>query len=272
MRKAILVITMHLTLMPLAYAQVDDSTHYDQEEVVEGGSDETYSEDEAEIPVTLASPEKLQSTQRYKTEEVTLKKFDSKKWKEVVGSTNYDEKKPDRPKEREKKNSTLSGGGSIPWNGAVLKPISYLLIIGIVVWILYYIVKNTSLEQKLKKTTVMKSDFEAPIENIEEIDIHSLLEQARAAGDFRLATRLYYLSILKKLNERGLIVWKRDKTNHDYLSELFSQENYFEEMSGLTRSYEQIWYGERTLTENSFQKLASRFETVYQRLHTSSTS
>jgi hypothetical protein len=272
MRKALLVITLHLAFLPLAYAQVEDSTYYNQEEVTVDENNETYSDDEAETPVTLVTPETLQSTQQYKNEKVALKKFDDKKWKKVVGNTNYDEEKRDKPKEREKRNSTSSSGGSMPWNGAILQPIAYLLIIGIVVWILFYIVKNTSLEQKLKKTTVVKSDFEAPIENIEDMDIHSLLDQARAAGNFRLATRLYYLSILKKLNEHGLITWKKDKTNHDYLSELFSREYYFEEMSGLTLSYEQVWYGDHTLTETSFQKLASRFETVYQKLHTTSAS
>jgi hypothetical protein len=270
MKKVVLAIAIHLAFLPLAYAQVEDSTYLDQKEVIEEGSDETYSDDEVETPVTLASPEKLPSTQQYKADKITLKKFDNKKWKEVVGSTNYDEKKSPKPKERENKNSPSSSIGSMPWNGAILKPIAYLLIIGIVVWILFYIIRNTSLEQKLKKTTVVKSDLEAPIENIEEMDIHSLLEQARAAGDFRLATRLYYLSILKKLNEHGFIAWKKDKTNHDYLSELFSREYYFEEVSGLTLSYEQVWYGDRTLTEASFQKLASRFETVYQKLHSTS--
>jgi hypothetical protein len=267
MKKTVLLIVLQFILGTAAFAQ-EDSTSYGEEEPVEETTDKIYADDESETPIPLLAPEKLPSTQRYRAEKFSVKKFDDKKWKSVVGTTDYNET-PDKPKEDPKK--TIQPF-RLPWNSAILKPIAYVLIIGIVAWILFYILKNISSDLKLRKTQVEKSNAEAPIENIEEVDLQSLLERARAERDFRLAIRLYYLILLKKLNEDGVIRWKKDKTNRDYLSELFAREYYFEEMSRLTVSYEQVWYGERLLTETTFQKLAAGFETVYQKINTVSAS
>jgi hypothetical protein len=95
-----------------------------------------------------------------------------------------------------------------------------------------------------------------------------LLAQARSAGNFKLAVRFYFLSILKKLHNSGIISWKRDKTNRDYLYELFSRNYYFEEIRRLTNSYEEVWYGEHVLTEESFQVLTEDFERIHDKLKT----
>ena len=58
-------------------------------------------------------------------------------------------------------------------------------------------------------------------------DIHSLkpeeitdgIDEAMAAGDFRLAVRLIYLTMLRDLHERGIVIWKHDKTPEDYAHE-----------------------------------------------------
>jgi hypothetical protein len=268
MKKTILLILLQVILGTLVFSQVD-STAYVEEETPEEATDETYADDESETPIQLVAPEKLPSTQRYQAEKISVKKFDDKKWKTVVGTTDYNEAPPNKRKEDSKKTTPSF---SMPWNSGILKPIAYLFIIGIVAWILFYIVKNISSDLKLRKTRVEKSDVEAPLENIEEVDLLSLLAQARAEKDFRFAIRLYYLSLLKKLNEEGIIRWKKDKTNRDYLSELFLRQYYFEEMSRLTVSYEQVWYGERLLTETTFQKLVAGFETVYQKINTASAS
>jgi hypothetical protein len=72
--------------------------------------------------------------------------------------------------------------------------------------------------------------------------------------------------MLKKLNEIGMIAWKRDKTNRDYLGELFQRNFLFDEIRKLTLSYEAVWYGEHELKAESYQELTKRFEITYQKL------
>jgi hypothetical protein len=244
-----------------------DSLDDEQEIPADEQSEEssyTYSESE-ETPHTLVAPDQLKSTRQYQSEEMEVREFDDEKWKAVVGDNDFIE---DPEKKTKKRRTSLP---SIPWAGLVLKIISYIVIVGVVVYILYYILKNTSLDKKVKSTRLQVSDVDKHVENIEEIDIEGLLAQARAEGNFKLAIRLYYLSILKKLNETGVITWKKDKTNRDYLSELFSRDYYFDEVRKLTLSYEEVWYGEHVLTPDSFQRLTTHFETVYHKINTPQT-
>jgi hypothetical protein len=81
--------------------------------------------------------------------------------------------------------------------------------------------------------------------------------------------RLYFLDLLKKLNENGVIVWTKDKTNRDYLSELFSKQFHFDEIRRLTLAYERVWYGEHIPTEESYRELRNDFQQTNQKLKVS---
>jgi hypothetical protein len=84
-------------------------------------------------------------------------------------------------------------------------------------------------------------------EDIHAVDFPTRIAEAEAAGDYRLAVRLGFLSVLKQLTDRGLLDWRPEKTNADYLAELpggplhtaFRQ---------VARQFEYAWYGELPLT------------------------
>ena len=91
-------------------------------------------------------------------------------------------------------------------------------------------------------------------ENIHEVDFPARIAAAEEAGDFRLATRLGYLAVLKTLTDQGLINWQPDKTNQTYLHELSNGalRNSFREA---TRQFEYVWYGELPLTAALYQQV-----------------
>lgn len=211
----------------------------------------------------LVAPKELETTRRYETENLSIVRFDEKKWKEIVG----DEKFQETPA----KSRGISPRFSAPWAGPLVRIVSYLVIIVVIVLVVYFVVRNISLDLKIKRDQIRTDDLEQPVEDIENIDISGLLEQARREGNFRMAVRLYYLGLLKKLHEMEKIVWKKDKTNRDYLGELFSKEFYFPEMRRLTLSYEAVWYGEHDLNSESFQRLSSQFESVFHELNSQQT-
>ena len=92
-------------------------------------------------------------------------------------------------------------------------------IIALIVALLYYLVRqglflrNTAIPQG---NTFSLADIE---DNLHESNLHSFLAQAEANGDYRLAVRLYYLNILKNMSLREYIIWKKDKTNTQYLAD-----------------------------------------------------
>jgi hypothetical protein len=104
------------------------------------------------------------------------------------------------------------------------------------------------------------------VENIEKLDIDAMLDKARAEKNYKTAVRLYYLRLLQGLAQRGMISWKKDKTNREYLGELLSRNFFFEEIRGLTLTYESVWYGDHTLRTDTFDGLVSRFERMHQQI------
>lgn len=183
--------------------------------------------------------------------------FDEARWKEIVGDTDYTE--------RERKT-----GFNLPamsWAGPLFKVISYVVIIGLVLWIFYYLITNIGFGAGIQRTAIVVDAATGQIENIETVDIETLLLQAKRDRNFRLAIRLYYLGILKKLHGRGVIGWKKDKTNRDYLAELYAKDFHYGEMRRLTLLYEAVWYGEHTPGAESFESLTERFETMYRKIN-----
>lgn len=97
-------------------------------------------------------------------------------------------------------------------------------------------------------------DYDTAGENIHELDFRSRIAEAEAAGNYRLATRLGYLALLKQLSDQGLIRWQPDKTNHAYLAELGAGP-LREAFREATRLFEYVWYGELSLNARLYRQV-----------------
>ena len=156
---------------------------------------------------------------------------------------------------------------SIPF----LDVIFYAIAIGIIGYILYLIIKNTSIKSSTKIAKPENNDPSAPVEDIKELEIDRLLREAMTAGNYRLAIRIYFLALLKKLDEDGLIAWKKDKTNRDYLTELFMKARYYDEVQRLTLAYEEVWYGDHSFSTQTYEEIIASFKTIDQQLNADKT-
>ncbi len=87
---------------------------------------------------------------------------------------------------------------------------------------------------------------------------NDLIYDAESQRDFNQAIRYLYLQSLKKLSDRGLILFSPDKTNTNYISEL-SGRNFQDDFSSLTHSYEYVWYGKFLIDASKYQQLKSQF-------------
>jgi hypothetical protein len=220
-----------------------------------------YSEDTSSDSTT-AEP---YAAPNYNGDDVTLKKFDQENWKKIVGNRDYEEQKKKRKKEEEKKEDRFEDQAeSTPWDSGLLKIVAFALVALLIGFIIYNLTKNLAGPGAIKINRSDLSETSTEIENIEDVDLRSPLAKALADGDLRLAIRLYYLNLLKALNEGGMIRWKKDKTNREYLSELYLANYFYSEIRGLTLSYEEVWYGEHALPAESLQEIIQNFETVNQ--------
>ncbi|HMJ68307.1 MAG TPA: DUF4129 domain-containing protein [Cyclobacteriaceae bacterium] len=229
------------------FAQDEAVTETDTTAVEESESDASYNE---------VDPKDSESVAGYIKEDHSARKFDKDEWKSIVGDETFQEKARPEPKPWK------------PWfkmpgiSPGVIQLIAYTLVFIGVGFLLYYVLRNASfsLNPRIKKAKI--TDITVPVENIEEVDIEGLLKQALANGDFRLAVRVHYLLLLKKLNQAEFIIWKKDKTNRDYLSELYGRDTVYDDVRKLTLAYELVWYGERGVSHDSFQRISGEFESV----------
>lgn len=95
-------------------------------------------------------------------------------------------------------------------------------------------------------------------EDIHEMDFDALIARTIAEGDYRRAVRLLYLNALKRMTDRGLIQWKLDKTNHEYLRELRNS-TVIEPFRRATLVFEYVWYGDISVDETNFSKIRDVF-------------
>lgn len=96
-------------------------------------------------------------------------------------------------------------------------------------------------------------------EDLHQMDFSKLTESTKNEGDYKLAIRYYYLWLLKKLSDNGIIDWHWDKTNSDYLYEIknITLKKDFEYLSYV---YDYSWYGDFPLDEAAFLKAEKAFK------------
>lgn len=74
-------------------------------------------------------------------------------------------------------------------------------------------------------------------------DLFAEADELARKGELRLAIRKGYVALLCELSDRKLIGLARHKTNRDYLRDVRKRPRLFENMSGVTQSFERHWYG-----------------------------
>jgi len=91
----------------------------------------------------------------------------------------------------------------------------------------------------------------------------SLFGEAEAlarAGDLRGAIRKGYIALLCDLSDRKMLRLGRHKTNRDYLRDVRKHSTLFENMNGLTLTFERNWYGLKTTEPADWDEFRRRYE------------
>lgn len=103
-------------------------------------------------------------------------------------------------------------------------------------------------------------------ENVAEMDLDQLINNALAQKQWRLAIRYQYLKGLKILSGYNLIQWQAGKTNMDYYYELKNEQlrNTFLLVTG---EFEEAWYGNTDINESHYYDTRAHFEKFYNLLN-----
>ncbi len=185
---------------------------------------------------------------------VELKKFDEKRWEKLTKNLDYNEEI-----KKKKKSSDLS----LPdfnVNQDVVKIVVVSMVILALVFLLWKIFGNTKFLNNRKIKSGEFSFLDEAEENLEGSDLDRFLKDALDKKQFKVAVRIYYLMSIKELMRQNFIVWKKNKTNFEYITEMRERKE-FEHFCSLTRAFEIVWYGDVEISESEYAVLSPSFGT-----------
>ncbi len=128
--------------------------------------------------------------------------------------------------------------------------------IGVVLW--YLVASNIFIFRKRAKTLGSEEKADESTDDIFSRNYDREIASATAAGNYRLAVRLWYLQTLKELSERGLIDYRFGRTNQDYVNQL-SKHSHYRDFFRLTRNFEYTWYGQFEPSTEAYEMMRSDF-------------
>lgn len=149
--------------------------------------------------------------------------------------------------------------------GAIFQILVWLIVGAVILGAIYLIVNNLKgFTFKSNPKVEVKSEkiIEEPdVKDLENIDFSSQIDKCIREKNYKLATRYYYLWVMKILNEANLIVFNIDKTNQDYAKEL-SRKGFVgkDKFIQCTNYYEYLWFGDFAISESVFERIENTFK------------
>lgn len=209
--------------------------------------DEDY-DNEFELPLTTA-------------DSVQWKNFppgyiDSLKNDEAFGYVKNGIPKPEQKKKAKEKSKPFTFNEIIP----------YIAIAVFVAFIIWYLISNNIVVFRKKSTAAIaeQEEFDEN-EDIFSIEYRQAIQKALANKNYRLAIRLHYLQLLRKLSDKNIINYRPDRTNFDYLMQL-RPTDYYNDFFTATRNYEYSWYGLFNISEEQYKKIEKAFDDFLKRV------
>jgi len=142
---------------------------------------------------------------------------------------------------------------------------SIRILCGLIILVVIYFIVRVYMNHKgtwffQKKNDSVVIDINNTEQLIQSADFEQLISEIEKQGNTRQSIRLYYLWLLKNLKDKELIVWLPEKTNADYLAEL-RDETLRKQFSYLSYLYNNIWYGEFSITDDEYVAARKAFLT-----------
>jgi hypothetical protein len=137
----------------------------------------------------------------------------------------------------------------------------WAIIISAFAAVLFLFLLRSDIRLFRKPAATVESEEEAFIsKDIFSIAYEAELQNAVALKNFRLAVRLQYLQTLVLLSGKGLLQYKEESTNSDYLMQVYATP-YYGPFKKLTRHFEYVWYGQFEVGPDAYRNIETDFTT-----------
>lgn len=201
----------------------------------------------------------LSSTALY-AQKNSSRKWEKQNWEKAKQGIEYHQKDK---KEDQQQQSQIDLEDAFDFSEAWYQTgLGKLILVVLLISIFAFIIHRLMIanhDARLKANIENQFSLEYIEENLDKSDIDKYLNLALEGSDYRIATRLLFLKSIKNLNQLGLITWRKDKTNNDFLNEMRSHQHY-RIFRDLTLAYEIVWYGEHDVKPSEFEHIQEGFQ------------
>lgn len=184
--------------------------------------------------------------------------------------TKAEQAKEKKVRKQSKDKSVESEESNIDFSalGAIFQILVWLIVGAAIFGAIYLIVNNLkgfTFKSNPKVEVRSEKIIEEPdVKDLENIDFGSQIDKCIREKNYKLATRYYYLWVMKTLSEANLIVFNIDKTNQDYAQELsrkgFVGKEKLAHFLQCTNYYEYLWFGDFAISESVFERIENTFK------------
>lgn len=124
--------------------------------------------------------------------------------------------------------------------------------------VLFFLAENDIISFRKKAAAIANTTIEDKEESIFEIDFETRIQQAMGDNNFKLATRLLLLRLLKNLSLKKHIHYEIDKTNLDYQIEL-SGKTFSQQVNNCFYFFDYVCYGDFIISNSQFTHIYNHF-------------
>lgn len=162
-----------------------------------------------------------------------------------------------------KANLPTGDGSGLSSLSFVLQIVVFAVVISIIGFLLYKFAPFISSrfrrrEKREKKDRVILGEKIMADESSE--NLFSEAELLAREGNLRGAIRKGYIALLCELSDRRVIGLADHKTNRDYLRDVRKKDDIYENMCGMTNSFEKHWYGFESVAEEDWSEFRQKYQ------------
>jgi hypothetical protein len=179
----------------------------------------------------------------------------------------YTLKDPEQPPPNNTKNETIKikrspNNAPDKYSMTVVVGMLLCLMLGLIIWSLRSKSKKAPPENIATFTTTFTPKNQ---EELLSLNTSAMIRSAELKENWEEALRLRFLDILSLLVTKGLIRYKKDVTNREYLN-MMSSHAVAPRFREVTHLFDVYWYGEKKLTRDMYQQALIPFEALYQEM------
>ena len=144
----------------------------------------------------------------------------------------------------------------------LLPVLKYILIAFLVLILAYLVFRMVSTASKTEKISQeMLISWETDPDKIAYGQLEAWLKSALEEKNFAYAVRVLFLMVLKEYSKREIILWKRNKTNRDYLYEI-RQPELARPFRIMAAAFDASRYGNYKVDQRSFEHIQAQFSQI----------